>query len=785
MRGIFTALSHRALALLVAAGCILIVGSSPTTVRAQEASAKATAAAALAGTLSERGRVRVIVRLRGDFRPEYQLAGPEGIETSAAVAAQRAMIGQAQSRVMSDLAGADVQSVKRFQFSPHMGMSVDGPGLDALVDSPDVISIFEDRPQPPSLFQSVPLIGGNVSTGFPLGPDNFTGAGQAVAILDTGVYSGHPFVSGKVVSEACYSTNDPDFAVSSVCPGGVAESTAPGSGGPCLLSIDGCDHGTHVAGIAAGKTTDISGTLFAGVAKDATILAIQVFSRFDDDVSNGFICSAIGLSSPCALTYLSDQISGLERVYALRTTFSIAAANMSLGGGFYGGYCDTDPRKPVIDLLRASGIATVVASGNSGFENGVGSPACISSAVTVGSSTKTDEVSFFSNNSFMVDLLAPGSSIGSSIPFVGYDVWDGTSMAAPHVAGAFAVLKSNKPAASVNDLESALRSTGTPLSETRLGVFFSKPRINVALALAFVPGASTDDVAADFDADSMSDILFRNPGDGRAAIWQMNGLTRESSGFIGTPSLAWRIEDLGDSNGDGSSDILWRNTATDALAIWMMDGFTKLESGQIGSVGTVWRVSGLSDFDGDDRIDILWHNNSTGMAVIWMMDEYVKLSSQSIGGPPISWQIVGLGDFNGDGMTDILWQNSDSSLIVWQMNGFTKEASVAIGTPGVGWSVEGVGDFDGGGQPDILFRNAVTDKLVVWQMNGYSKEAAGEIGAADSSWKVVRIGDHDGSGQADILWNRPGSAEVVIWQMNGFIRQASALIGAPVGWLAQ
>ena len=300
-----------------------------------------------------------------------------------------------------------------------MAMSVDGPGLQALVDSPAVIGIEENRVVRPTLFESIPLIGGDVSTGFPVGPDKYSGAGQMIAILDSGVQSTHPFLVGKVLSQACYSTHQPAYDILSLCPGNLTETVEPGSGEPCLLSIQGCDHGTHVAGIAAGKTTNVLGTFYSGVAKDADILAIQVFTRFDNQLD----CGGPAFT-PCIAAYFSDVVKGLERVYALRLTYSIASANMSLGGGFASSYCDADlpSMKAIIDLLRDAGIASVISSGNNGFENGTSAPACISSAVTVGSSTKSDLVSFFSNNSpTMVDLLAPGSAIGSSIPTDQYE----------------------------------------------------------------------------------------------------------------------------------------------------------------------------------------------------------------------------------------------------------------------------------------------------------------------------------------------------------------------------
>ena len=109
-------------------------------------------------------------------------------------------------------------------------------------------------------------------------------------------------------------------------------------------------------------------------------------------------CAGAG-EDPCTKSFTSDQIKGLERVLALSATLKIASVNMSLGGGKSTTDCDTDARKAVIDNLRAAGIATVIASGNDGFSDGVSFPACISSAVTVGSTTKADAVSGFSNSS--------------------------------------------------------------------------------------------------------------------------------------------------------------------------------------------------------------------------------------------------------------------------------------------------------------------------------------------------------------------------------------------------
>ncbi|HYH87554.1 MAG TPA: S8 family serine peptidase, partial [Pyrinomonadaceae bacterium] len=364
------------------------------------------------------GAVRVIVGLRSGFEPEGELP------TFAAVQAQRRGISDAQDELLARLPATGRGSITRFETVPYIALEVDADGVQALRASPVVTSIVEDVHIPPALAESVPLIG--APTAWAAG---FSGAGQTVAVLDTGVDKTHSFLAGKVVSEACFSTTGSSPNTSSFCPGGAASSTSSGSGVNCSVSVAGCDHGTHVAGIAAGKSAG-----FSGVARDANIIAIQIFSRFN----NSSDCGGV---APCVRTFGSDQMKGLERVFALRGSFNIASANMSIGGGQNSSNCDTNPLKPIIDNLRSVGIATVIASGNEGFKDSLSSPACISSAISVGStndgsgSGTTDTVSSFSNSASFLSLLAPGSLIRSSIPGGSFSNFQGTSMATPHVAG--------------------------------------------------------------------------------------------------------------------------------------------------------------------------------------------------------------------------------------------------------------------------------------------------------------------------------------------------------------
>ena len=416
--------------------------------------------------VARKGEVPLIVRLQSGFSPEA------GLDLAGA-AQQRQGIQARQAGLLAELSGRRVENVKRFETVPFVAMTVDSDGLADILASPHVAGVQLDVPVRLNLHDSVPLIGADN-----LASEGFDGAGVTVAILDTGVNSAHQFLDGgKVVSEACYSTTNAGDNATSACPGGVQQSTAPGSGAPCDTFYDaGCDHGTHVAGIAAGKNgTGASGGTLQGVAPGANIIAMQVFSLFDDFVFCG--------SLRCIASYSSDQLMALERVYALRNTYDIAAVNMSLGGGQHASTCDGDSRKAIIDQLRAAGIATVISSGNEFWDGFTGAPGCISSAITVGSTTKLDGISSFSNHATWVDVMAPGSSIQSAV-LSGYGTKSGTSMAAPTVTGCWALLKQRSPASSVTAIESALEASG--LSVMRAGI--TKPRINCD---AVFPATST------------------------------------------------------------------------------------------------------------------------------------------------------------------------------------------------------------------------------------------------------------------------------------------------------
>ena len=219
------------------------------------------------------------------------------------------------------------------------------------------------------------------------------GAGVAVAVLDTGIDSSHPEFQGKMIEMVTFDVNR-----------GTPHSSQP--------SIDTEGHGTHVAGLLAGRRV--------GVAPSATIIN--------------------GTMIPNAKGTLAHFVLALEWA---ASRADIAIVNMSAGiPGYVEGMEDA-----VADLVEL-GVLPVIAIGNEG-RGRTRSPGNYNSVLSVGASNRSGAVASFSGSgSYTVDhqiyrvpdLVAPGQSVTSSVQGGGYGQWNGTSMATPIVSGVAALI---------------------------------------------------------------------------------------------------------------------------------------------------------------------------------------------------------------------------------------------------------------------------------------------------------------------------------------------------------
>lgn len=371
----------------------------------------------------------------------------------------------ATGSVVDQLGLRGVNDLIEFKHVPYLALTATPDILSRLLASPLVGRVLVDDIYVADLSQSKNIIHTNEAW-----KQGAQGKGVSVAVLDTGVDTSHKAFAGRVAGEACFSSNGSfkGNRVTSACPGQRRSSTARGAGRHCPSQYE-CSHGTHVAGIIAGGDSR-----YGGVAPAAEIVAVQVFSLVDGP--------ACGRSRKCATAYTSDIINALEWVYDKRKTLKIAAVNMSLGGGRYTNTCDREAIARAINLLDRGGVGVVIASGNNGYNNAVTNPACVSRAITVGSTDKRDRVSDFSNVSNIVDLWAPGSSIRSAVPGGGYGTKSGTSMAAPHVAGAIAILRAAYPNATQAEVTEILKTNGPRIRDPQSGI--ARHRLDVGAAYA-------------------------------------------------------------------------------------------------------------------------------------------------------------------------------------------------------------------------------------------------------------------------------------------------------------
>ncbi|MEU4363518.1 S8 family serine peptidase [Promicromonospora sp. NPDC023987] len=308
----------------------------------------------------------------------------------------------------------------------------------------------------------------------------FTGAGVTVAVLDSGIDATHPDLDEAVAGER-------DFT-------GKGDVT------------DGAGHGTHVASILAGSG-DASDGVNRGVAPDADLLIGKVL---DDD----------------GYGELSGVIAGMEWA----ATEGADVVNLSLGDLYFD--VPSPDAVAVDELTERYGTLFVVAAGNDGDlgEGTVGSPGIAARALTVGAVDDADAVTPYSSRGgsdaglLKPDVVAPGDGIvaARAAGTTAGDVVDdlhvalsGTSMAAPHVAGAAAVLKQARPELGATALKSALMGSAEPTGADVWAEGAGRITVPGAIAqqVTATPSVSFGTFAWPHDGESATDtVTYTNTG---------------------------------------------------------------------------------------------------------------------------------------------------------------------------------------------------------------------------------------------------------------------------------
>jgi hypothetical protein len=290
-------------------------------------------------------------------------------------------------------------------------------------------------------------------------------------------------------------------------------------------------HATHVAGIAAGDHgVQVAGNTLSGVAP------------------NAYIGNYKALTTPTPGFGLDGNSAEIAAAIEAAVADGMNVINLSLGEP------EVEPSRDLVvkalEGAAAAGVVPVVAAGNDFDDFGYGSvssPANAPNAIAVAAVTSRNAIADFSSAGptplslqMKPDVSAPGVSVISSLPSGQGGPWgtlSGTSMAAPHVAAAAALLKERHPEWTVAQIKSALVQTGDPVANVPTtrdgGGVVDLPRADVPLLFAAPTGLSFGALAK--GAVAGRSVVLTDAGGG-AGDWTVTVVTQGSSGSVTVPA---------------------------------------------------------------------------------------------------------------------------------------------------------------------------------------------------------------------------------------------------------
>jgi len=346
-------------------------------------------------------------------------------------------------RVLSSLDESEFKLIKRSVYNDAFSGNISKKGVEKIINNPDVRGMYLNRVAKVTLQDSTPLI--NATTVWnSLG---YTGRGQTVCVIDTGINWSHPDLGG-----CAYTDNINDGSCSKVIGGydfyNLDDDPMDDYG---IYSGNPYGHGTHVAGIVAANGT------IKGVAPDAKLVALKACSW---NYYDGCTDLAVQQSIKWCVNHSQE--------------YNISIISMSFGGGDYNDETCLHALDDEFNLTHSSNISVVISSGNDGFIDGISWPACSPNVTSVGATTKSDSISDFSNRGPNLDLLAPGEEINSTSRSGGYVSMDGTSMAAPHVVGVIALMLEKNKNLTPDELLFKMKQSGKIIYDSVSGLNFSR-----------------------------------------------------------------------------------------------------------------------------------------------------------------------------------------------------------------------------------------------------------------------------------------------------------------------